>query len=176
MVLEKTPNSPLDSKEIKPVNLKGNQSGILIGRTDVKLKLQDFGHLMKTADCIRKVPDAGKDGGQKEKRVSEDKTAGWHHRCNGSELGKTSGDGEGDGGPGMLQSVVSQRVGHDWVTPPPQEQVLNYMLLYKNDHVNRLSRILTEWQITGFCILFAVVFTGSRKLTWHRAGTQHIFF
>ena len=36
---------------------------------------------------IRKVPDAGEDGGQKEKRASEDKMAGWHHQCNGHELG-----------------------------------------------------------------------------------------
>ena len=64
--------------------------------------------------CIRKVPDAGKNRGQ-EKRVSEDEMVGWHHRCNGHELGQTSGDGEGQR-PGMLQSMRSQRVGHSWVT------------------------------------------------------------
>ena len=42
----------------------------------------------------RKVPDAGKDWGQKEKRASEDEVPGWHHRCNGHELGQTLGDGE----------------------------------------------------------------------------------
>ena len=46
----------------------------------------------------RKILDAGKDGGQKEKRVSEDEMAGWHHRCNEHELGQTSGDGEDQGG------------------------------------------------------------------------------
>ena len=45
-----------------------------------------------------KVPDAGKDGGQKEKRTSEDEMAGWHHPCNGHELGQTLGDGEGQEG------------------------------------------------------------------------------
>ena len=45
-----------------------------------------------------KVPDAGKDWGQKEKRVSEDEMAGWHHQCNGYEFGQTSGDGEGQRG------------------------------------------------------------------------------
>ena len=45
-----------------------------------------------------KVPDAGKDWGQKEKRASETETAGWHHWCNGHELGQKSGDGEGQGG------------------------------------------------------------------------------
>ena len=45
-----------------------------------------------------KVPDAGKDRGQKEKRVSENKVAGQHHRCNEHELGQTPGDGGGQGG------------------------------------------------------------------------------
>ena len=44
---------------------------------------------------IGKVPDAGKDGGQKEKRTSEDEKPGWHHQCNGHELGQTLEDGEG---------------------------------------------------------------------------------
>ena len=47
---------------------------------------------------IAKVPDAGKDCEWKEKRASEDEMAGWHHQCNGHELGQTSGDGEGQGG------------------------------------------------------------------------------
>ena len=45
-----------------------------------------------------KVPDAGKDWGQKEKRASEDEMAGCHHRCNEHELGQTPWDGEGQGG------------------------------------------------------------------------------
>ena len=55
VVLEKTPESPLDSKEIKPVNLKGDQSWILTGRTlMLKLKLQYFGHVMQTDDSLEK--------------------------------------------------------------------------------------------------------------------------
>ena len=46
---------------------------------------------------IGKVPDTGKDQGQK-KRASEDETAGWHHQCNEHELGQTPGDGEEQGG------------------------------------------------------------------------------
>ena len=49
-------------------------------------------------ELIGKVPDAGKDQGQKEKSASEDEMAGWHHRCNEHELGQTPGDGEGQGG------------------------------------------------------------------------------
>ena len=65
----------------------------------LKLKLQYFGHLMRTDDwwLTGKVPDAGKDQGQKEKRVSEDKMAGRHHQCNEHELGQTLVDGEGQG-------------------------------------------------------------------------------
>ena len=62
----------------------------------LKLKLQYFGHV--NSWLIGKVPDAGKDWGQKEKRASEDEMAGSHHQCNGRELGQTSGDGEGQGG------------------------------------------------------------------------------
>ena len=60
----------------------------------LKLKLQYFGHLMKNSQLIGKVSDAWKDWRQKEKRASKDETAGWHHWCNGYELGQTSGDGE----------------------------------------------------------------------------------
>ena len=71
-MLEKTSESPLDSKEIKPANLKGNQPRIFTGRT-LKLKLQYFGYLMQTDNSLEN--DAGKDQGQKEKRASEDKRA-----------------------------------------------------------------------------------------------------
>ena len=54
--------------------------------------------LCLNSQLIEKVPDAGKDWGQKEKAVSEDDLAGWHHQCNGRELGQTSGDGEGQRG------------------------------------------------------------------------------
>ena len=63
VVLEKTPESPLDNKDIKPVNLKGNQLWIFTGRTDMNRWF------------IGKVPDIGKDRGQKEKRASEDEMA-----------------------------------------------------------------------------------------------------
>ena len=52
---------------------------------------------------------------QKDKRVSEGEMAGLHHQCNGHELGKTSGDGEGQRGL-VCWSMGSQRIGHDWVT------------------------------------------------------------
>ena len=96
VVLEKTPESPLDCKEIKPVNLKGDQPWIFTGRT--KAEAPGFCSSDENRWLTGKVPDAGKDWGQKEKRASEDEMAGWHHRCNGHELRQTLGDGEGRGG------------------------------------------------------------------------------
>ena len=60
VVLEKALESPLDSKEIKPVNPKGDQSWVFIGRTMLKLKLQYFGHLMRRADLFEKTLMLGK--------------------------------------------------------------------------------------------------------------------
>ena len=60
MVLEKTLESPLDCKEIQPVHPKGDQSWVFIGRTDVKLKLQCFGHLIQRADSLEKNLILGK--------------------------------------------------------------------------------------------------------------------
>ena len=94
MVLEKTPESPVDSKEIKPVNLKGNQPWIVVGRTDAEAEAPVFWSSGANSWLIGKFPDAGKDWRQKEKRLSEAEMAGWHHQCNGHELGQTLGDGE----------------------------------------------------------------------------------
>ena len=55
MVLEKTLESPLDCKEIQPVNLKGHQSWVFIGRTDVEAETPVFGHLMQRADSFEKT-------------------------------------------------------------------------------------------------------------------------
>jgi len=60
VVLEKTLESPLECKEIQPVHPKGDQSWVFIGRTDVKLKLQYFGHLMRRADSFEKTLMLGK--------------------------------------------------------------------------------------------------------------------
>ena len=97
VVLEKTPESPLDSKEIKPVNLKGDQSWISTRRTDAEAEAPGYWSSDANRQFIGKVPDSGKDWGQK-KRVSGDKMAGWHHWCNAHELGQTPGDEEGQGG------------------------------------------------------------------------------
>ena len=65
MVLEKTLKSPLESKEIKTADPKGNQSSIVIGRTVLKLKFQYFGHLMQRADSLEKTLILGKIEGRR---------------------------------------------------------------------------------------------------------------
>ena len=85
IVLEKTFESPLDSKEIKPVNPKGNQSWILIGRTDAEAKALIVWPSDAKSRLIVKDPFAGKDWGQ-EKAATEDKMVGWHHWLKGHEF------------------------------------------------------------------------------------------
>ena len=76
MVLEKTLESSLDSKEIKPLDLKGNQTWILIGKTDAEAKALIIWPPNSESWLIRKDPDAGKDWGQEKKGVTEDEMAG----------------------------------------------------------------------------------------------------
>ena len=83
VVLEKTLESPLDSKEIKPVDPKGNQPWILIGRTDAEAEAPILWLPDVKSRLIGKDPDAEKDRGQEEKGKSEDEMVEWHHWLNG---------------------------------------------------------------------------------------------
>ena len=65
MVLEKTLASPLDCKEIQPVHPKGDQPWVFIGRTELKLKLQYFGHFMQRVDSLEKTLMLGGIGGKR---------------------------------------------------------------------------------------------------------------
>ena len=97
MVLEKTLQSPLDSKEIKPVNPKGNQPWVVIGRTEAEapiLQLPDA-KTQLISHC-KESPDAGKDIRQEEKGVAEDEMVRWHHRINGHDFEQIPEDSEGD--------------------------------------------------------------------------------
>ena len=98
VVLEKTLESPLDSKEIQAVNPKRNQLWLFIVRTDTGTEAPIFWPPNAKSQLTGKDPDAGKDWRQKEKRATEDETVGWHHWFSGHELGQTPGDGDGQGG------------------------------------------------------------------------------
>ena len=76
MVLEKTVESPLDSKEIQPVHRKGDQSWVFIGRTDVEAEALILWPPDAKNGLIWKDPDAGQDWGQEEKWMTEDEMVG----------------------------------------------------------------------------------------------------
>ena len=85
VMLEKTLESPLDCKEIKPVNPKGNQSWIFIGRTDIEVEAPILWPPDGKNWLTGKDPDAGKDWRQEEKGMTEDEMVGWHHWFDGIE-------------------------------------------------------------------------------------------
>ena len=97
VVLKKTLESPLDCKEIKPVNPKGNQSWIIIGRTDAEAEIPILWPPDVKNQLIWEDPDAGKDWRWEEKGTTEDEMVGWHHRRHGHEFEYTPEVGDGQG-------------------------------------------------------------------------------
>ena len=95
VVLEETLESPLNCKEIKPVNPQGNRSWIFIGRTDAETPT--LWPPDSKNQLIRKNFDAGKEWRQEEKGMAEDEMVRWHHRLDGHGFGQTPGNGEGQG-------------------------------------------------------------------------------
>ena len=131
LVLEKTPGSPLDSKEIKPINLKGNQPWIFIGRTDAEIEAPILWPPDVKNWLIWKDLDAGKGWRQEEKGTTEGEMVGWHHWLNGHDFVQTLGDSEGQG---SLVCCSLHRVAKswtwlsNWTAMPP--------LLFASDPVN----------------------------------------
>ena len=123
-VLEKTLESPLDCKENKPVNTKGNQHWIFFGRTDAKAPI--LWPLDVKSQLIGKDPDARKGWGQEEKGATEGEMVGWHHQFKGHEFEKALGDGEGQGGLACCSPWGCKEFRHDLASkqPPPPPSVL----------------------------------------------------
>ena len=97
VVMEKTLESPLDCKEIKPVHPKGNQSWIHIGRTDAEAEASVLWPPDAKSQLIGKDLDAGKDWSQEKKETTEDEMFGWHHRLYGHEFEQAPGVGNRQG-------------------------------------------------------------------------------
>ena len=97
-MLEKTLESRLNGKELKPVHPKENQSWIFIGRTDAK----DETPILRPPNAknwlLGKDPDAGKDWREEKKGTTEDEMVGWHHQLDGHEFEQAPGVGDGQGG------------------------------------------------------------------------------
>ena len=114
-VVLKTLESPLGCKEIHPVPPKGNQSWIFIGRTNAEVKTPILWPPDANNWLIGKDPDSGKVWRWEEKGMTEDEMVGWYRQLNGHEFGQAPGVGKVQK-PGMLQSMGSQRFGHEWET------------------------------------------------------------
>ena len=95
VLLEKALESLLNCKEIKPVNPKGNQPWIFIGRTDAEAAAPILWPPDAKSWLTGKDPDAGKDWGQEEKGEEEDEMVGWHHWLNEHEFEQTPGHNAG---------------------------------------------------------------------------------
>ena len=118
VVLEKTLESPLGSKEIKLVNSKENHPWIFIGRTNAEAEAPMLWPPDGKSQLTGKDPDARKGWRQEEKRATEDEMIGWHHQLSGREFEQTLGDGERQGSL-VCCSPGLHRVGHDfsgWTT------------------------------------------------------------
>ena len=111
-VLEKTLESHVDCKEIKPFNPRGNQPWIFIGRTDAEAKAPIFWPSDLKSWLTGKAPDAGRKCGQEEKGATEDKMVGWYHWLNGHESEQTQRDSDGQRSLACCSSW-GRRVGHD---------------------------------------------------------------
>ena len=109
VVLEKTLESPMDCKEIKLINPKGNQPWMFIRRADAEAPIlrSDTKNLL-----FGKKPDAGKNWGQEEKEMTKNKMVGGYHQINGHGFEQTPRDGE-DQGILACCSPCNRRVGHN---------------------------------------------------------------
>ena len=119
VLLEKTLQSASDCKETQLVHPKGNPSWIFTGRTDVEAETPTLWPLDANNWLIRKDPDPGKDWRQEEKGMTGDSRRGHGWMASPTQwtqVSVNSGSWRWIGRPGVLQSMGSQRVGHDWVT------------------------------------------------------------
>ena len=112
---------PLGKLNMVPrvISPKGSKPWTFIERTDGEAEAPMLWPPDVKILLIGKDPDAGKDWRQEEKGMTEDETVGWHHWFNGHEWASSGGLWR-TGKPGVLQSMGSQRVGHDWATQQQQ--------------------------------------------------------
>ena len=118
VVLKKSFESPLHFK-IKPVNTKGNQSLIFIGRAGAEAEAPIFWPPDSKTWLIRKEPETEKPWRQEEKGMTESEMVGWHHWLNGREFEQVPRDGEGQGSLACC-SPWGHKIQHNWVTEQQQ--------------------------------------------------------
>ena len=122
IVLEKTLESPMDCKEIKPVHPKGNQSWISIGRTDAEAEAPILWPLDSKTWLTGKEPDAEKDWRREEKGMTEDEMFRWRHWLNGHEFEQAPGVGDGQGSLALPldREVMASLTQWPWVWASPR--------------------------------------------------------
>jgi len=171
VVLEKTLASPLDCKEIQPVHSEGDQPWDFFGRNDAKAETPVLWPPHAKGWFIGKVSDTEKDWGQKEKGMTEDEMAGWHHWLDGCESEWTPGVGDGQRGLaccdswGLKKSDMTEWL--NWTGIPSPPLALFIMMLPKAHLASPFRMSGSRWVITSlwlsgslryFCIVLLRVF------------------
>ena len=148
VVLEKTLESPLDCKEIQPVHSEGDQPWVFFEGMMLKLKLQNFSHLMRRVDSLEKT-DAGRDWGAWGKGDNRGWDGWMASLTRWTWVWVNSGRWWWTGRPGVLWFMVSQRVGHDWAT---KLNWTEHTILY-NNYTSSFKKGLIKVSINSFDVL-----------------------
>ena len=174
VLLEKTLESPLDCKEIKPANPKENQSWVFIGSTDAEAETPILWPPDMKNQFIWKDPDAGKDYRWKKKGTTEDEMVGCYHRLHEHEFEQALGAGGGQGSL-VCCSPWGCKIKSDWATK------LKMQLGCKSESLSHLRLFVTPWTVTHQApvhgilqarILEQVAFSFSRGSSWPRDWIQ----
>ena len=131
VVLEKILESPFTARRSNQSILKEISPKYWLEGLTLKLKLQYFGHLMRRTDSLEKTLMLGKTEGRR-RGMTEDKMAGWHHPTWWTGVWASFGSWWWTGKPGVLQSMGSQRVEHDWTTELKRSSNINSSDLKNN--------------------------------------------
>ena len=167
VVLEKTLESPLDCKEIQPVNAKGNQPWIFIGRTDAEAPI--FWPPGAKSRLFGKETDPGKDWGPQGEGVIEDEMVGWHHRLNGLDFEQTLGDREGQGNVACCSPWVAKcRTWPNYWTRTTSRVFLN--LTEYNIQSTNPSQLGYTGRSWWYC--FSSLYPWHWPTIWHLVNTQ----
>ena len=144
VVLEKTLESPLDCKDIKSVNPKGNQPCIFMKRTDTEVKLQFFGHLMQRTDSLEKTLMLEKTEGKE--REAEDEMVKYHYWLSGHEFELTLGD---HGRQRDLACWSPSEVRHDLTLKNNKKKIIQKDLFKEQKQMHRLRKWFFGYQGKG---------------------------
>ena len=174
IVKARTLESPLDSKEINPINPKGNQSWIFIGRTDMKAEAPIIWPPDAKNWLTGKNHDAGKDWRQ-EKGTTEDEMVGWHHQFNGHEFEQALEVGDGQGSlcaavHGVTKSQTWLREWTELIDPLPKlngTANLEMSTSREASYPKKLEREVTEMcECVNHPFFFLFVFSRTKWYTW----------